>query len=177
MIFNDGFVRRTEVMADPLPGFGEGRGKEPVTTHLRKARGQDVEKPAANEFVRMKVEHLGFAGGDVVQEEFESPLGIVAEEAFGVKGAAVDVMGEVNGGLAFCGRLEFDVVGRLAHVEVGELALLVFGDAAHGMPQGVNGCGDGPVMPRFGLAVGFEDGNDSLCFMDVESEVKSLRCV
>lgn len=67
--------------------------------------------------------------------------------------------------------------GFVAHVEVGELALLAFGDAAHSALQGVNGSGDGPVMPRFGVAVGFEDGDDSFCFMDVKSQVQCLWCV
>ena len=38
------------------------------------------------------------------------------------------------------------------------------------------GGGDGSVVTRFGVAVGFEDGDDSFCFMNVESEVECPRC-
>ena len=49
-------------------------------------------------------------GGGVAPEEFDAALGVVAEEAFGVEGAAVDVSGEVaQGGFSLACGLELDV--------------------------------------------------------------------
>ena len=40
--------------------------------------------------------------------------------------------------------------------------------------EGVSSGGDGAIIPRLGIAVRFEDGNDGFCFMNVESEVECL---
>ena len=52
-----------------------------------------------------------------------------------------------------------------------------FGDTANASLQSVLGSGNGAVVARFGFAVTFEDGDDGLFFMDVESEVECLWCV
>ena len=44
------FGSLTEKGSYPLAGFDGGTGKEAVVTHSRKAFGQDVKKPAADEF-------------------------------------------------------------------------------------------------------------------------------
>jgi hypothetical protein len=62
-------------------------------------------------------------------------------------------------------------------VKVGEFAFLLLGDPAHGSFKGVLGGADRAVVAGFGFTVGFEDRNDSFCFMDVESEVEFPRCV
>ena len=67
--------------------------------------------------------------------------------------------------------------GFVANVEVGELAVLAFSDAAHSSLQGVLGGGDAAVVTRLGITIGFEDGDDSFFFMDVESDVEFARCV
>lgn len=66
--------------------------------------------------------------------------------------------------------------GFVADVEVGEWKVLIFGDAPYGSLEGVLGGGDGTVVARFGVAMRFEDGDDGLFFMNVESEVECLRC-
>jgi len=65
----------------------------------------------------------------------------------------------------------------ITHVEIGEIASVGFGDAANASLQSVLGSGNGAVVARFGFAVTFEDGDDGLFFMDVESEVECLWCV
>ncbi len=60
----------------------------------------------------------------------------------------------------------------VADVEVGEPALLLAGDAAHGALQGVLGGGDAAVGAGFGVALRFEEGDDGLFFMHVESDVE-----
>ncbi len=67
--------------------------------------------------------------------------------------------------------------GFIADMEIGEISVLGFGDLAHRSFQSVLGGGDGSVVTGLGVTVGFEDGDHSFCFMDVESEVKCLRCV
>jgi hypothetical protein len=62
-------------------------------------------------------------------------------------------------------------------MEIGELAVLSFGDLAHNSLKSMLCGGNGSVMAWFGIAITFKDGNDSFCFMDVESEVECLRCV
>ena len=62
-------------------------------------------------------------------------------------------------------------------MEVPELEIPALGDAPHDPFQGVLGGGDGSVVLGFGLAVGFQGGDDGFCFMDVESDVECLRCV
>ena len=39
----------------------------------------------------------------------------------------------------------------------------------HGAFEGVLGGGDGTVVPRLGIAVRFEDGNDGFCFKRASS--------
>jgi hypothetical protein len=92
---DDGFGTLSEVVAHAMPGFFGGAGLEAVMTDSGKSFGKDVEEPAPDKFVRMKVEDGGLFGGGVGPEEFDVSLGIVSEEAFGVEGAAVDVSGEV----------------------------------------------------------------------------------
>ena len=65
----------------------------------------------------------------------------------------------------------------ITHVEIGEIASVGFGDAANASLQSVLGSGNGAVVARFGFAVTFEDGDDGLFFMDIESEVECPRCV
>ena len=82
----------------------------------------------------------------------------------------------------------------VAHVEVGEPEIPAFGDAAHGAFKGVPGGGDAAVVLGFGLAAGFQDGDDNTnevrmgalilespnCanfrLMYVESDVECRRC-
>ena len=64
----------------------------------------------------------------------------------------------------------------IANVEVGEFPVLLFGNTTYGALQGKLGSGDVAVVAGFGITVGFEDGDDSFCFMDVESEIECLRC-
>ena len=72
---------------------------------------------------------------------------------------------------------EAATAGFVADVKIGEWAVLFFGDAADGSLEGVLGGGDGSVVAGFCVAVTFEDGDDGLFFMNVESEVECLRCV
>ena len=65
----------------------------------------------------------------------------------------------------------------VANVEIREFAILVFGNLAYHLFKSVLCGGDGTVVARFGIAIAFEDGDDSFCFMNVESEVECLRCV
>ena len=64
----------------------------------------------------------------------------------------------------------------VANVKIGEFAILALGDSTHRSLQSVLGGGDGTVVTRFGIAVTFENGDDSFCFMNVESDVERLRC-
>lgn len=66
--------------------------------------------------------------------------------------------------------------GFVANVEVGQFSSLGFGNASHGAFEGVLGGADGAVVSRFGFSVGFENGDDSFCFMNIESEIECLRC-
>lgn len=51
----------SEMEADGLQGAARGRAHEAVVTHTCKAFGQDVDEPAAYEFVRGESEDAGFA--------------------------------------------------------------------------------------------------------------------
>ncbi len=66
--------------------------------------------------------------------------------------------------------------GFVADVEIREFAALIFGDAAYGTFEGMQRGGDRAVMAGFGVAIGFEDGNDGFCFMHVETDIECLRC-
>ncbi len=44
----------------------------------------------------------------------------------------------------------------------------------HNSFESVLGAGDGAVVSRLGITIRFEDGDDGLCFMNVESEVECL---
>ena len=72
---------------------------------------------------------------------------------------------------------ETTAAGFVAYVEIGELALLVLGDAPHGPFKGVLGGFNRAVVAGLGIAVRFQDGDDSFFFMNVESEVECLWCV
>jgi hypothetical protein len=48
-----------------------------------------------------------------------------------------------------------------SNVKVAEMTVLIFCDASHGPLQGMLGGGDGSVVTRFGVAAGFEDGDDN----------------
>jgi hypothetical protein len=65
----------------------------------------------------------------------------------------------------------------VADVKVGEFPSLLPGDAAHGTLKGMLAGGDTPVLAGLCLAIAFEDGDDRLFFMNVESQVEFLRCV
>ena len=66
--------------------------------------------------------------------------------------------------------------GLVADVEVGKLALLAFGNAAEGpLKTMLAGC-DAAVVAGLGIAIRFEDGDDSFRFMDVEADVECARC-
>ena len=60
----------------------------------------------------------------------------------------------------------------VADVPVGELAFLLFGDAAHGSLECVLGGGDRPLVASFRVAGAVQDGDDRLLFMNVELEVE-----
>lgn len=64
----------------------------------------------------------------------------------------------------------------ITNVEVAEFAVLILGDSPHRSFDGMLGGGDGAVVPGLGVTIIFKDGDDGFCFMNVESEVKSLRC-
>lgn len=69
-----------------------------------------MEQPAADELVGMQVHDGGLAGGAGGPVEEDVALGVVADEALGGKGAALDVAGEVaQGGSAAAGVLKLDV--------------------------------------------------------------------
>ena len=65
----------------------------------------------------------------------------------------------------------------VTNMKVGKFSLLGFGNASHRSFEGVLGGVDGAVMSWLGFAVTFENGDDSFCFMNVESEIECLRCV
>lgn len=66
--------------------------------------------------------------------------------------------------------------GFVANVEVGEFPILGFGDLAHDSLKSMLGGGNRSVVSGLGVPAKFEDGDDSFCFMDVESEVECARC-
>ena len=69
-----------------------------------------MQQPAPNELVGMQGHDVGLAGvaGGPAQEDVA--LAVIADEAFGGEGAALDVAGEVaQGGAAAAGMLELDV--------------------------------------------------------------------
>ena len=55
----------------------------------------------------------------------------------------------------------------VANIKVAEFEILFLGDPSHRPLQGMLGGGDGSVMPGLCIAIRFEDGDDSFCFMDV----------
>ena len=67
-------------------------------THPGKALGQNMEKPAPNELVGIKLENSTLAGAAAVPGEQDLSLGVVAQELFGMEGAALDVAREVSQG-------------------------------------------------------------------------------
>ena len=67
--------------------------------------------------------------------------------------------------------------GFIADVKVGELAVLLLGDAPNGTFQGVLGGGNAAVVAGLRVTVALEDGDDGLFFMNVESEVECARRV
>ncbi len=64
----------------------------------------------------------------------------------------------------------------VANVKVAELDVLFFDNAPHRPLESMLSGGDGSVVSWFGIAITFENGDDSFCFMNVESEVECLRC-
>ncbi|MBB5353303.1 hypothetical protein HNR46_003558 [Haloferula luteola] len=67
---------------------------------------------------------------------------------------------------------ETAAAGLVADVDVGELATLLFGDAAHGALQRVLRGGDRSLRTWLRVAGPLQDGDDSLLFMDIKSEVE-----
>ena len=57
-------------------------------------------------------------------------------------------------------------------MEIRESAVVAFGDPADGAFKGVLGGVDVAVVAWFGIALRFEDGDESFCFMHIESEVE-----
>ena len=57
-------------------------------------------------------------------------------------------------------------------MEIGELAIVAFGNPADGAFEGVLGGADLAVEAWLRIALRFEDGNGCFFFMDVESEVE-----
>lgn len=103
-----------EWLAEELADFGAvvfgGAGGESVVTHSHEVFGQDVETPAADEFVGVEFEDGGFVGGGAGPFEEDVAVGVVAEDALGAEGGALDVSGKVSeGGFAAADGLELDV--------------------------------------------------------------------
>lgn len=79
-------------------------------TDAGEAFGQNMQQPAPDEFVGMQGHDGGLAGGSGGPAQEDVALGIVADEALGGEGAALDVTGEVaQGGASAAGMLELDV--------------------------------------------------------------------
>ena len=76
----------------------------------REAFGQDMEEPAPDELMGSEGEDAGFAGVAAGPVEQDVAVLVVADEALGRDGAALDVAGEVTqGGVAASDMLELDV--------------------------------------------------------------------
>jgi len=102
----------SEVQADDFSRGHGGGAHEPVVAHPRKSLGQDVDEPAAYEFVRAEGEDAGLSRTTASPVDADVPLFVVADDAFWADGAAFDVAGEVaQGGVAFAYVLELDVPG------------------------------------------------------------------
>jgi len=80
-----------EEAAQELAVLFGGSGGEAVVAHPHEAFWQDVETPAPNELEDVEVEDGGFLGGAVGPFEEDVSLGVVAEDAFGAEGTALDV--------------------------------------------------------------------------------------
>lgn len=76
------------------------------------AFGQDMQQPTPDELVGMERHDVGLAGGAGGPAQEDIAMFVVTDEAFGGKGAALDVAGEVaQGGAAAACVLELDVPG------------------------------------------------------------------
>ena len=64
--------------------------------------------------------------------------------------------------------------GFVANVEVRKGPVPTLGDPAHDPFEGMLRGADSSVMPGLGLAVGFENGDVSLGFMDVQSDIQCV---
>lgn len=105
-----GFGGLAEELADLGSGFFCGAGLEAVVADAAKALRQDVQAPAAEELMRVKVEGVGFFGAAAGPAESNVALVIVAEDTLGTDGAAVEVSREVaDGGFSSACGLELDV--------------------------------------------------------------------
>lgn len=102
----------SKVKADGLKRAGGGGTHEAVVADSGEAFGQDVEEPAADQFVGAEDEDAGFAGLAAGPVEADVVVFVMADDAVGTDGAAFDVAGEVaDGGFAAPDVLELDVPG------------------------------------------------------------------
>lgn len=89
--------------------FG-GSGGKAVVAHPHEPFGQNVKTPTPDEFKDVEFEDGGFLGGAVGPFEEDPALGVVAENALGTEGAALDVAGKIaEGGLSAAHGLKLDV--------------------------------------------------------------------
>lgn len=108
--FRWSFGALAEEVTNFLARFFSSAGVEAVVADAGEAFGEDVEEPAPNKLVWVEVEDAVLFSGGVGPEEFDVSLGVVAEEALWVEGAAVDVSREVaQGGFTLADVLELDV--------------------------------------------------------------------
>lgn len=129
------FAELPELGTDEQSDLSRRATKEAVVADAGKAFGQDVEQPAPNEFVRVQGHDSGPFGGATGPAEADPALSIVAEEALGGEGAALNVASQVTqGGLAATDVLELDIpcFGRAQDLPLGrgeifvDLGVLVF---------------------------------------------------
>ena len=76
------FARAPEEEPNAETSLFGGGTQEPVVTNAGKAFGEDVEKPAPDEFVGSEAQNTGLASGATGPAQADASLGIVAEEAF-----------------------------------------------------------------------------------------------
>lgn len=89
--------------------FG-GSGGEAVVAHSHESFRQNVKTPPPDEFKDGEFEDGGFSGGAVGPFEEDVASGVVAEDALGTEGAALDVASEVTeGGFSAANGLKLDV--------------------------------------------------------------------
>ena len=100
----------TEEAAQEVTVLFCSSGGEAVVPNSGKAFWEDVEAPAAEEFVEVEFEDAGFLGVAVGPFEEDVALDVVSEDSLGAEGGALDVSRKVaEGGFAAADGLELDV--------------------------------------------------------------------